>query len=142
MHMLDVRAIPTKLRSFAFLWFIVGLLSLLGRLRLTLDVGFGAMDVGILGLAFSPGLVLAWRWVPIVIRWISWVTIAFFFVLTVNGVINGGFSGWASAIICAGLICLLFEQLYILRLPEVRRYYDAISRSAVESSSAETTHHG
>jgi len=142
MQMLNVNAVPTRLRRLALLWFIVGLLSLLGRLRLTLDMGLGAMNVGILGLAFGPGLVLAWRWVPLAIRWISWVTITVFFVLTANGVINGGVSGWASAIFSAALICLLLEQLYILRLPAVRRYYEASCATEVTSRAAETTHHG
>lgn len=126
--MLDYEAVPRRLRRLAFLWLVVGVLSLFG-LKLELQPGFGTINVGILGLAFGPGLILAWRWVPIAIRWVSWLTIILFFFVATSGLIRGGVNGWAAAAIGILLICMVLEQLYILKLPEVRNYYEASRRA-------------
>jgi hypothetical protein len=127
--MFDHNSIPTRLRNLALLWFVVGVLSLCGLIKPGLDLGFGTIEVGVLGLAFGPGLVFGWGWVPMAIRWLSWITIVISFMVAADGVIRGGVVGWAAAVICVLLISLLLEQLYILKLPEVRQYYEVIRRA-------------
>jgi hypothetical protein len=131
--MVRVEAIPRQLRILALVWLLIGIISALGHLRLNLELGFGPVDIGVMGLVFAPGLILAWNWVVVVIRWVSWFTIVVCFFAVVSCVVRGGISGWVGAAGGTGLICVLLEQLMILKEPEVRRYYESLKQAESES---------
>ena len=92
--MVKLAETPRQLRVLALVWLLLGLFSLLGNLHLNLELGFGPINIGAMGLVFAPGLILAWRWVSVVIRWVSWFTIVVCFMVAVNGVVKGGPLGW------------------------------------------------
>jgi hypothetical protein len=122
----DVSSIPLSLRRLAFLWLLVGTLSAVGGLVLYLDFGLGPIDIGTLGLAFGPGLVLGWRWVQVAIRWISWIAIVITILLLISTLPFGNAWAWVTAVVLTCVILLLLEQVYILKLPAVRRYYESL----------------
>lgn len=137
MNRLVADRVPLRLRRLAFLWLIVGTFSAVGAISLALNFGFGAVDIGVLGLAFGPGLVLGWRWVRVAIRAISWVAIVMTYVVILKVVDGGTIWAWLTAVMLGAMICLLLEQLYILKLPEVRRYYDSLRQSSASEPDAQ-----
>jgi hypothetical protein len=126
--MVNLPEAPKQLRVLALVWLLIGVFSMMGNFHLNLELGFGPIEIGAMGLVFAPGLVLAWRWVSMVLRWLSWFTIVVCFMVAANGVVKGGALGWVSAAAAAGLICLLLEQLHVLKEPEVLQYYQRVRR--------------
>ena len=126
--MSEQTVMPAPLRRLAIAWVIVGILSVLGSLRLSLELGVGTANIGILGLLFGTGLGRGWRWVLFAIRGITWFLIVITFFFTVGAVTWFNVPGWVCAGLGVVLISLLLEQLHIIKRPEVQAYWASIKQ--------------
>ena len=126
--MSELGGYPSALKRLAVAWGLIGSLSAYGFLRVDLDLGAGSMNIGLLGILFSPGLLLARPWARRCLIWFTrfgYVVVAWWFL----GALYSGQQAWWLYLVMAGLtLFLLLIQRDVLMRPDVQRLFDPFGR--------------
>jgi hypothetical protein len=118
--------IPRSLGWLAVVWILLATLSLLRILDFHVDVGWGPVNISLMGLLFGPGLLMARPWARRALIYLSWIGVVFEALGVIAVVpLNPREFRIRLAVIVVG-VSLLLVQVHVLRRREVRVFFGSV----------------
>ena len=118
--------IPRSVGWLAVTWILLATLSLLRIFTFNVDVGWGPVNICLMGLLFGPGLLLARPWARRALIYFSW------FGLVLEAIMVIAVVQWNPREFRIGLagiiveVSLLLLQLHVLRSREARVFFGSV----------------